>query len=232
MTDSAGRTATFSYSSGYLTDLTLSASSTGDATSHHWHFSYNSADMLSDWWNPDNEANYAGNTAEATQITYDSSAQVTQVVDQYKEALDQSKNTLLTAEARAKAESDVAQKAEDIRRRQTDGQPFSANAQRSLQQRISNSRSLLLDEISKKVVEIARNKGATLVVDRSGPTFLGIPSVIYADAAFDVTAEALTEINKDRPVAAAPVSPAPTATPAAPAVDTPAVTVPGLTPKN
>jgi YVTN family beta-propeller protein/YD repeat-containing protein len=81
VTDSAGRTATFSYSSGYLTDLTLSASSTGDATSHHWHFSYNSADMLSDWWNPDNEANYAGNTAEATQITYDSSAQVTQVVD-------------------------------------------------------------------------------------------------------------------------------------------------------
>jgi outer membrane protein len=160
------------------------------------------------------------------------SKELTQVVDQYKEALDQSKNTLLTAEARAKAESDVAQKAEDIRRRQTDGQTFSANAQRSLQQRISNSRSLLLDEISKKVVEIARNKGATLVVDRSGPTFLGIPSVIYADAAFDVTAEALTEINKDRPVAAAPVSPAPTATPAAPAVDTPAVTVPGLTPKN
>jgi outer membrane protein len=162
------------------------------------------------------------------------SKELTQVVDQYKEALDQSKNTLLTAEARAKAESDVAQKAEDIRRRQTDGQAFGANAQRSLQQRISNARSLLLDEISKKVIEIAKNKGATLVVDRSGPTFIGIPSVIYADPAFDITAEALTEINKDRPVAAAaaPASPTPAATPAAPAVDTPAVTVPGLTPKK
>ncbi|MGD0441859.1 MAG: beta-propeller fold lactonase family protein [Acidimicrobiales bacterium] len=81
VSDSAGRTATLGYSNGYLTDLTLSASSTGDPTSHHWHFSYNSSNLLSDWWNPDNEASYAGNTAEATQITYNTSGQVTQVVD-------------------------------------------------------------------------------------------------------------------------------------------------------
>jgi RHS repeat-associated protein len=81
VTDSAGRTATLSYSSGYLTDLTLSASSTGDPTSHHWHFSYNASNMLSDWWNPDNEANYPGNTVEATEISYNTAGQVTQVID-------------------------------------------------------------------------------------------------------------------------------------------------------
>ena len=76
VTDSAGRTATLGYSSGYLTDLTLSATSTGDPTSHHWHFSYNASNQLADWWNPDNEATYPGNTSEATQITYNSAGQV------------------------------------------------------------------------------------------------------------------------------------------------------------
>jgi RHS repeat-associated protein len=78
--DSASRTATFGYSSGNLTSLTLSATSTGDTiTSHEWAFSYNSSHQLTDWWSPDNEAAYAGNTAEATQIAYSSAGQVTSV---------------------------------------------------------------------------------------------------------------------------------------------------------
>ena len=48
--------------------------------------------------------------------------------------------------------------------------------QQSLQQRFNNFRSLLLDEISKKVTEIAKRKGATLVVDKSGPSLAGIPA--------------------------------------------------------
>ncbi|MGO8875275.1 MAG: amidase domain-containing protein [Acidimicrobiales bacterium] len=81
VTDSAGRTATFGYSSGNLTSLTLSASSTGDPTTHEWAFSYNSSHQLTDWWSPDNEAAYAGNTAEATQIAYNGAGQVTSVTD-------------------------------------------------------------------------------------------------------------------------------------------------------
>lgn len=158
-----------------------------------------------------------------------------QVIDQYKEAVDQSKSTLLTPEARTKAEADVNAKMEDIRRRQGELQNYGQNAQRQIQQRAQTVRSLLLDEIGKKVTELAKTKGATFVVDRSGPTFLGIPAVIYVDPAFDITAEALAEINRDRPAApaaAAPAAPAPAAAPAAPGADTPAVTVPGLSPKH
>ncbi len=158
-----------------------------------------------------------------------------QVVEQYKEAVDQSKSTLLTPEARAKAESDVAAKADDIRRRQAEGQNYGQNAQRQIQQRAQTVRSLLLDEIGKKVKEVAKNMGATFVVDSSGQTFNGIPAVLYVDPAYDITNEVLTEINRDRPAtppAAAPAAAAPTATPAAPATDTPAVTVPGLSPKH
>jgi outer membrane protein len=134
------------------------------------------------------------------------------LVDEYKELIDQSKSTLLTAEARTKAESDAQKKLEDIQRKQAEVQNFRTNTQRSLQQRIKTHRDLLLEEITKVVNDIAKRQGATLVLDRSGPTLFGIPGVLYADPSFDITDTVLTEVNKDRPPAPAPAAPAPGAT--------------------
>ncbi|HUL51779.1 MAG TPA: OmpH family outer membrane protein [Opitutaceae bacterium] len=161
-----------------------------------------------------------------------------QLVEQYKETMDQSKNSLLTPEARSKAEGDSQKMMEDIQRRNADLQNFRATTQQSLQQRFNNFRSVLLDEISKKVTDLAKTKGATLVVDKSGPTLAGIPSVIYADAAYDITDEVMAAVNKDRPATAATPAPATatpapaTTTPAAAPVAEPTVTVPGLAPKK
>ena len=154
------------------------------------------------------------------------------LVDEYKELIDQSKNTLLTAEARTKAEGDAQKKLEDIQRKQGEVQNFRTNTQRSLQQRIKTHRDLLLEEITKVVNDLAKRQGATLVLDRSGPTLFGIPGVLYADPGYDITDTVLTEVNKDRPAPSA-AAPASSATPAA---TTPApsgasqFTVPNVTP--
>ena len=153
------------------------------------------------------------------------------LVEEYKELAEQAKNALLTPEARAKAEADAQQKGAEIQRKQADLQSFLQNTQRSLQQRIKTHRDLLLEEISKTVVEMAKKQGATLVLDKSGPTLFGIPSVIYADPAYDITQDVIAEVNKDRP---APVA-APATTPAAPAAPgtaapAPTFTVPNVTP--
>jgi outer membrane protein len=150
------------------------------------------------------------------------------LVDEYKELMEQSKNTVLTTEARSKAEADGQKKLEDIQRKQNEVQNFRTNTQRSLQQRIKTHRDLLLEEISKVVNDIAKQKGATLVIDKSGPTLFGIPSVIYADAAYDLTDEILKEVNKDRPPAAPAAAPG--AKTPAPAAATPAApfTVPNV----
>jgi outer membrane protein len=136
------------------------------------------------------------------------------LVEEYKELVEQSKNTLLTAEARSKAEADSQKKMEDIQRKQNDMQQFLQNTQRSLQQRIKTHRDLLLEEISKVVNDIAKRNGATLVIDKSGPTLFGIPSVLYADPAYDITDAVLAEVNKDRPApaAATPAATAPAGT--------------------
>lgn len=132
------------------------------------------------------------------------------IVDEYKELVEQSKNTLLTTEARAKAEASSQVKLEDIQRKQTEVQTFRQNTQRSLQQRIKTHRDLLLEEITKVVVNLGKRENATLILDKSGPTLFGIPGVLYADASFDLTEAVIKEVNKDRPAPppAAPVTPA------------------------
>ena len=141
------------------------------------------------------------------------------LVDEYKELDEQAKNSLLTPEARNKAAVDVQKKAEEIQRKQSELQSFVQNSQRALQQRIKTHRDLLLEEIGKTVSDMAKKNGATLVIDKSGPTLFGIPAVIYADAAYDITDDVIKEVNKDRPAPAAAVS--------APAAGAPGAAAPG-----
>ncbi len=157
------------------------------------------------------------------------------LVDEYKELVEQSKNAVLTAEARSKAEADSQKKLEDIRRKQQEVENFRVNTQRSLQQRIKTHRDLLLEKISGVVTAMAKKQGATLVIDKSGPTLFGIAAVIYADPAYDMTDDVIKEVNKDRPAPApAAGTPAP-ATPAAGTAAKPAApvqfNVPNATPK-
>ena len=156
------------------------------------------------------------------------------LAEQYKETVEQAKNTLLTAEARSKAEGDSAKMLEDLQRRQNDINAFRNKSQQLLQGQLNNIRGQLLDEISKRVTDLAKGKGATLVVDKSGPSMIGIPSVLYSDAGYDMTDEVMAEINKDRPAApAAATGTGPAATPpAASTAKAPSVTVPGLAPKK
>ena len=90
-------------------------------------------------------------------------------------------------------------------------------------------RAVLIDEILKKIAELGKSKGATMVMDRNG--------IVYSDVSYDVTDEALAFINKDRPAtptpAATPAEQAPAGSATAPATSAaPTVSVPGLAPKK
>ena len=91
----------------------------------------------------------------------------------------------------------------------------------------------MLEEISKIAGDVAKRKGATILMDKAGPSLIGVSNLIYSDPAFEITDDVMAEINKSRPAGAptAPEKAAPAATksgttPSGPA--TPAVTVPGL----
>ena len=57
----------------------------------------------------------------------------------------------------------------------------------------------MVEEITKIAVEIAKKKGATFLLDKSGPTLVGVSNVLYFDPSLDITDEVMAEINKDRP---------------------------------
>ncbi|KXU34997.1 hypothetical protein AXK11_07465 [Cephaloticoccus primus] len=129
------------------------------------------------------------------------------LVEQYKEALEQSNNPATRAEAKDKAREDAEAKLQEIQRKNNELQSFEANTRNLLQQRFQNFKTIMLEEISKIATDIAKRKGATLLLDKSGPNLLGIATVIYHDDALDITAEVEAEINRGRPAGSAAGTP-------------------------
>lgn len=150
------------------------------------------------------------------------------LVEEYKALNDQANNPALSADAKSKGQAEAQKKLEGIQRKQQEIQTFVQNTRNSLQQRLMTFRSLMLEEIGKIATDVAKRKGATLLLDKAGPTQIGISSIVYADASYEITDEVMKELNKDRP-AGAPAAPAATApaTAPAPAAGAPAITVPG-----
>ncbi len=145
--------------------------------------------------------------------------QIQAAAEEFKALVEESRSSVLSDQARTQATSNAQKKREDIERMQNEAQNFRASTQRSLQTRAKNHRDLIMDEIMKVVNEIARVRGATLVLDKAGPSVFGVPVVLYSDPGYDITEEVVKEVNKDRPPASAP----------APAANPGGFTVPNVT---
>jgi outer membrane protein len=157
-------------------------------------------------------------------ITKDGNA----LVEQFKELDEQSKNPAATADAKAKALAEAQKKYEEIQQKRSEQNSFVQNTGNTLKQRFQTFKTLMLEEITKTAVEIAKKKGATFLIDKSGPTLVGVSNILYSDPTLDITDEVMVELNKDRPATATVPAAAP-ATSTAPATDSPSITVPGIT---
>jgi outer membrane protein len=150
------------------------------------------------------------------------------LVEQFKELDDQSKNPTATPEAKDKAKADAQKKYDEIQQKQSELRSFVQTTQSNLRQRYDNFKTLMLDEISKTAVDIAKKHGATFLIDKSGPTLVGVSNILYSDPSLEITDEVSAELNKDRP-AVTPTATAPSGT--APTTgDSPKITVPGIDP--
>lgn len=151
------------------------------------------------------------------------------LVEEYKNLNDQANSPALSAEKKTQAQNEAQKKLEQIQAKQNEVRTFIQNTRNSLQQRLQTFRSLMLEEIGKVATEVAKRKGATLLVDKAGPSLIGVSNIIYADAAYEITDDVMAEINKSRPAGAPTAAPAAKAGAATPAgASAPAVTVPGL----
>ena len=166
------------------------------------------------------QADEAKAKEQLDQITKEGNA----LVEQYKELDEQSKNPAATAEAKAKAQADAQKKIDEIHQKQSEQQSFVQSTRSSLQQRFQTFKTLMLEEITKVAVDVAKQHGATFLLDKSGPTLVGVSNILYYDPSLDITDEVVAAINKDRPASSA----APTTSTGAPSGDAPKITVPGI----
>jgi len=150
------------------------------------------------------------------------------LVEQFKELQEQAKNPTATPEAKAASEATAAKKYEEIRQKQNERDTFVQNTRNTLQQRFQTFKSLMIEEISKVAVDIAKRKGATILIDKSGPSMIGVSNIIYSDPSSDITDEVVAEINKDRPASSLVAPAAPAAAAPASASGAPTITVPGI----
>ncbi|MFM1748320.1 MAG: hypothetical protein RLZZ188_1986, partial [Verrucomicrobiota bacterium] len=116
------------------------------------------------------------------------------LVEEYKTLNEQANSPALSAEAKSKAQNEAQKKLEAIQNKQREVQTFIQNTRNSLGQRLNTFRALMLEEITKLVGDVAKRKGTTLVVDKAGPTAIGISNVVYSDAAYDITDDVMKEI--------------------------------------
>lgn len=151
------------------------------------------------WKTKENQDKLQDSQAKAQEQVDELQKQLETLVEDFKAKEEESKNTALSESARQRAEEEARQMFETVRAKEQEGQQFIQNTQRALQMRQQNHRDLMLEEINKVILEISESKGATLVLDTSGPTAIGLSPVLYADEGFDITAEVIAELNKDAP---------------------------------
>lgn len=151
------------------------------------------------------------------------------LVAEFKELDEQSKNPTATAEAKSKAQADAQKKYDEIQQKQTELRSFAQNTQTTLRQRFETFKTLMLEEITKTAADIAKKHGATFLLDKSGPSLVGVSNILYFDPSLDITDEVMAELNKDRP-ATAPAAATGSPSTTAPVGDSPKITVPGIEP--
>jgi outer membrane protein len=134
--------------------------------------------------------------------------------EKFKELDEQAKNPVLIAEARKAAQEEAMKQLEEVRKKEQQFADYRNEMNRSFQQRISTFQQMMFGEISKVASDVAKKKGATILIEKK--------ATIYSDPSYDITEEVLAEVNKGRPTVTAPAAPAATKT-----GDTPSVLFPG-----
>jgi len=126
---------------------------------------------------------------------------------EYKELVEQAGSDILTEDARNDAKEDARIKYQEIAQKQNELRQFAENVQRQLAARQNTQMSLFTKEIMEVVTEVAKERSASLVLDTSGASQNGMPTVYTFDESMDITAEVVKRINatkgEEEPAAAA-----------------------------
>lgn len=152
------------------------------------------------WKTQEKEVQFADTMKKAEEQIAQWRAEGKLIVDEARALQEKANNEMLTQEARDTAAAELQEKDAAVRAKQDQIQQFVTNTDRQMGQRQKLHQELMLDEIGEVVRTIGQARGATLILDTSGPTGVGISNILWADAGFDITVEVIAKLNESKPV--------------------------------
>ena len=156
--------------------------------------------VMASYWKKQNSENQIQETAKAAQdYLQKEGAALDEIKKTLDDAVEQGRSSALTEDARKRAMADAERIYQQLQEKGQQAEQFKENKERELAQRRSNDNAMYFAEIRDAVMEISKARGATVVIDTSGRSNIGISTVIFADPGFDITEDVIALVNKSMP---------------------------------
>ena len=105
-----------------------------------------------------------------------------------------------TAEVREQKRKAMTDKLGDMQKMQRDLEEYRRSHQKILEEQSLRMRQGILKEITDVVLKEAKDAGYLLVLDKSGNTLNGLPSVVFSQGSLEITQDIIKILNKNQPV--------------------------------
>ncbi|MBE2213640.1 MAG: OmpH family outer membrane protein [Opitutaceae bacterium] len=155
--------------------------------------------MASYWKKQDSESKIQEAAHAAQEYLQKEGAALDEIKKTLDDAVEQGRSSMLTEDAKKKAMSDAERIYQQFQEKGQQAEQFKENKERELAQRRATDNARFFADIREAVMEIAKARGATVVIDTSGRSNIGISTIIHADPGFDITADVVALVNKSMP---------------------------------
>jgi len=115
--------------------------------------------------------------------------------EEYAALKSQSQSAALNDEARNVKRAQAEDKLLEMRDAESKITRMEETAQRRINEQSRRARTTLIEEINVIIKEHASARGYLAIIDTSGSSLNGVPSVVYYNPKYDVTAEIISRVN-------------------------------------
>lgn len=137
--------------------------------------------------------------AEVGKKAQEMQLEATGLIEEFQELREHANSDILTDEAKQEAVEDAQAMIQTIQAKETAMRQFLSDEQNKFRARQQQQMNLFYQEIAEVIVEISKERGATLVIDVSARAGDGRATVLYTDGSYDITPEVIERINSTKP---------------------------------
>jgi Skp family chaperone for outer membrane proteins len=131
------------------------------------------------------------------------------MVEEAGKIRDEANDPVLSKEVRSEKEKTLQGKIQDVKNYERQLREYDVQRRKQLDDQSQRMRKSIVEDINKVIEGIGKTKNYNLIVDTSGVTMNGMPTILFRSNLPDLTSEVVTTMNagrKDEPATAPPAT--------------------------